>query len=102
MVLLNLKENLEFKKDKPAVLVVKKNNQCVIRAFGLLHDQLLPDYACPVTSQLILLEGELDYISEKRAFRLKEGDSFEVPVNVVHRFVCKSDKAMFLIFRENL
>ncbi len=97
---MNIFENLAFNEDKPSVLSIRKSDKANFFTVGLKEKQVLAKHVTTVTATLILLSGKVDFNISGETVVLREGDVFEIPVNVEHEVIGRDIENIFLILKE--
>lgn len=80
----NIKENLKFNDEKPAVLSIINSEKLNLKAVGLKKGQIMSKHKAGLKSLLIVLEGKIEFSIDGEKFELNELDTYEIPVNVEH------------------
>jgi len=97
---MNIFEKLTFNEDRPSVLSIKKTENTNLFSVGLLEKQVLAKHITTVPATLVLLRGKVDFNINNETVILREGDIYEIPVNVEHEVVGRDIENIFLIVKE--
>ena len=96
---MNILENIKFENDKPTVAIIKKNDRIKYFAVALGKDAVLKKHTTAFHATLLVLKGEIDFVFDDRQILLKQFDTFEIPVDVVHEVVGVSDENLFTVIQ---
>ena len=97
---MNILENISFSSEKANVCIIKKNDRLKYFAVALGNGAVMKKHTTSFPATLIVLKGEINFIYEDRQITLREMDTFEIPVNIVHEVVGISDQNLFLVTQE--
>ncbi len=81
---MNIKQNLKFNSEKPAVLSIVKNDKLNLFAIGLQKGQTLSNHKAVYPSFLTVLEGNIILTISEIIVELHQFDTYEIPANTVH------------------
>lgn len=77
--------------------LVKKDNFEIL-SISLEKEAVFPEHTSPTESQLIVLEGAIDFYIEGQCYNLKKQQHFNFPKEVKH-WVKAQENSKFLIIR---
>lgn len=97
---MNIFENLVINDDKPSILSIKKNDKTNLFAVGLKEKQVLAKHRTTIPATLMLLKGRVDFNITNESITLKEGDIFEIPINIEHEVIGRDLVNIFIIVKE--
>lgn len=97
---MNIFEETDFTREKPSVVSIKKSEKTNIFTVGLSEKQVLAKHVTTVPTTLIVMRGKLDFNISGETAILKEGDFYEIPINVEHEVVGRDIENIFLIVKE--
>ncbi len=80
----NIKDNLKFTNEKPAILSIINSEKLNVKAVGLKKGQIMSKHKAGLKSLLIVLKGKIEFVIGEEKFVLNELDTYEIPVNVEH------------------
>ena len=95
---MNILENIEFSTEKANVFHLRKNDK-IKYAVALGKDAVLKKHTTAFPATLLVLKGEIDFVFDDRQILLKQFDTFEIPVDVVHEVVGVSDENLFTVIQ---
>lgn len=98
--MMNIIEKTNFKDDKPSIISIKKTEKVNIFSVGLLENQVLAKHITTIPATLVLLRGKIDFNMNGETLILKEGDVYEIPINVEHEVVGRAIENIFMIMKE--
>jgi quercetin dioxygenase-like cupin family protein len=84
---MNIFEKTDFTGDKPSVVSIKKSEKVNLFTVGLSEKQVLAKHITTIPATLVLLRGKVDFNISGETTVLREGDIYEIPVNVEHEVV---------------
>ncbi|HCN11090.1 MAG TPA: cupin domain-containing protein [Kaistella sp.] len=96
---MNILENIEFSTEKANVFHLRKNDKIKYFAVALGKDAVLKKHTTAFPATLLVLKGEIDFVFDDRQILLKQFDTFEIPVDVVHEVVGVSDENLFTVIQ---
>ena len=97
---MNILENLAFSQERPSVCPIQRTDKTNYFAIGLLEGQILKKHTTNTASLLTVLTGELEFFINGESIYLKEFDTYDIPVLVVHEVKGLKDKNVFTIVQE--
>ena len=97
---MNIFEKLVFGEEKPSVLIIKKSEKLNILSVGLLEKQVLAKHVTTIPATLVMLRGKVDFNISGETVVLREGDIYEIPVNVEHEVVGRDIENVFMLVKE--
>lgn len=97
---MNIFEKTDFTGDKPSVVSIKKSDKANLFTVGLSEKQVLAKHITTVPTTLVMMRGKVDFNISGETVVLREGDAYEIPVNVEHEVVGRSIENLFLIVKE--
>ena len=97
---MNIFEKTDFAGDKPPVLSIKKTDKVNIFTVGLPEKLVLAEYITTIPATFVLLRGKVDFNISGETVVLRDGDVYEIPVNVEHEVVGRDIENVFLIVKE--
>lgn len=86
---MNIKQNLNFNSEKPAVFSVIKNDKLNLFAIGLQKGQTLSNHKAVYPSFLTVLEGNIILSISENKIELYQFDTYDIPTNTVHEVTAK-------------
>lgn len=98
---MNIKNKLNFSKEKAAVLDLHKSPQSQVVAIGLNKGQQLKKHVTHVPTLLMVLEGEIKIIIEDKKMHFSAMDVYPIPVNIPHETHGVSDESIFILIKDN-
>ena len=96
---MNILENIEFSTEKANVFHLRKNDKIKYFAVALGKDAVLKKHTTAFPATLLVLKGEIDFVFDDRQILLKQFDTFEIPVDVVHEVVGVFDENLFTVIQ---
>lgn len=98
---MNIKEELQWNDEKPAVLPVRRTENRNIIAFGLKKDQVLKKHKTSLVTTLIVLQGRIQFVIEEGGAiqELRALDVFEVPCDIYHKVIAL-EESIFVLNQE--
>lgn len=97
---MNIFKNLVFNEDKPSVFSIKKSEKVNLFTVGLSEKQVLAKHVTTVPATLIMMRGKVDFNILGETAILREGDTYEIPVNVEHEVIGRAIENIFLLVKE--
>ena len=97
---MNIFEKTDFTGDKPSVVSIKKSEKVNLFTVGLSEKQVLAKHITTIPATLLLLRRKVDFNISGETTVLREGDIYEIPVNVEHEVVGRDIENVFLIVKE--
>jgi quercetin dioxygenase-like cupin family protein len=82
--------------EKPVVKQVYNHDDTKLIAIGLRKGVELSEHVAPGKAKLMVIQGEVDFNTDTRSFRLAQFDSFDIPEDVAHSVIGVYD-AIFLL-----
>jgi quercetin dioxygenase-like cupin family protein len=92
-------DELNFSADKPAVLIVQKNENNLVISVGLLKDQVLLKHKTVYPALLIVMSGSVAFKMNGKETILRTMDTFNIPVDIEHEVVGMNETSIFLIIK---
>lgn len=96
----NFLNHLSFDSDKPSTHLIRKNETLHQFAVGLEKNTLLKKHTTPVPTTLMMVKGAVVFRIEGKDLHFKEGDLYEIPVNVEHEVIGQEAENVFIITKE--
>ncbi len=96
---MNIKNELNFSTNKPAVLIVQKNDGSLVVSIGLLKDQVLSKHKTAHPALLIVMTGSVRFKINGTDSILNAMDTFNIPIDIEHEVVGIEDESIFLIVK---
>lgn len=97
---MNIFEKTDFAGDKPSVVSIKKSEKANLFTVGLSEKQVLAKHVTTVPATLVMMRGKVDFNISNETVILREGDTYEIPVNAEHEVVGRDIENVFLIVKE--
>lgn len=97
---MNIFEKTEYTEDKPSVVSIKKSEKTNIFTVGLSEKGILAKHVTTVPATLVMMRGRVDFNISGETAILREGDVYEIPINVEHEVVGRDIENVFLIVKE--
>jgi quercetin dioxygenase-like cupin family protein len=97
---MNIFEKTDFSGDKPSVASIKKTEKVNLFTVGLSEKQVLAKHVTTVPATLVMMRGKVDFNINNETVILREGDTYEIPVNVEHEVIGREIENIFLIVKE--
>lgn len=97
---MNIFEKTDFAGDKPSVVSIKKSEKTNLFTVGLSEKQVLAKHITTVPATLVMMRGKVDFNISGETVVLREGDTYEIPVNVEHEVIGRDIENVFLIVKE--
>ena len=85
------------KSEKPVVKVFFKNESTKIIAIGLKKGVELADHSAPNLAKILVIKGNISYISHQTNIVLNHLDSFDIPLKEVHKVIGNENSIFLLI-----
>lgn len=97
---MNIKDQLKYNQEKPAIHKMVSNEKINYTAIGLLKDQWLTKHQTPVPTTLTVLRGAIEFNIMGKKIVLKKMDTYNIPVNVDHKVKGLKKKNVFTLIQE--
>lgn len=97
---MNIKEQLNFSEQRPAVASILKTDKVNYLAIGLIKNQKLEKHEANYPTYLTVLQGEVRFLIQGEEFLLQENDVHEIPVYVEHELIGLKDQNIITLFQE--
>lgn len=85
--------------EQPIVQVMIKEELLKVLAIGLKKDVELADHVAPGHAKIVVIQGQIKYISKERALMLSSLDELDIPLEEVHKVVGIEDAIFLVIIR---
>lgn len=82
--------------EKPVIEQIYDKEGKKLIAIGLKKGVEFPEHVAPAKAKLMVVQGEVDFNTETRSYRLERFDSFDIPMDIKHAVVGVDD-AVFLL-----
>ncbi len=102
---MNIFEKTDFTGDKPSVVSIKKSEKVNLFTVGLSEKQVLAKHITTIPATLVLIRGKVDFNISGETVVLRDGDVYEIPVNVEHEVVGRDIENLLLkaiLLREHI
>lgn len=96
----NFLNHLIFDGDKPSTHLIRKNETLHQFAVGLGKNTLLKKHTTSVPTTLMMVRGSVLFRIEGKDLHFKEGDLYEIPVNIEHEVIGQEAENVFIITKE--
>lgn len=96
LVINQIAENLTSS-DQPIIQQIYNRDGKKLIAIGLKRDAIFPEHITNTKSKLLIIQGEVDFNTETKSYRLERFDSFNIPKEEKYTVVGFID-AIFLLF----
>ena len=96
---MNILDELHFKDDKPATLVVKNTEKQHIMTIGLKKGQILKKHFSATPALIVVLKGLLAFEMEGKITEIPALNTFDIPSTVPHE-VTGLEESIFLLIKE--
>lgn len=84
--------------DKLQIQKLAKTDTLEVLSISLEKEHLFPEHSSPTDTQLVMLEGDIDFHINEESFRLKKHEHFDFPKKKKH-WVKANENSKFLIIR---
>lgn len=96
---MNILDQLHFKDDKPATLLLKSTDKQQIMTIGLKKGQQLKKHSSATPALIIVLKGLIAFEMEGTTTKISELNTFDIPPTVPHE-VIGLEESIFLLIKE--
>ena len=96
---MNILEQLHFKDDKPATLLLKSTDKQHIITIGLKKGQILKKHFSATPALIVVLKGLIAFEMEGNTTEISELNTFDIPPTVPHE-VTGLEESIFLLIKE--
>ena len=96
---MNILEQLHFKDDKPATLLLKNTDKQHIITIGLKKGQILKKHFSVTPALIVVLKGLIAFEMEGNTTEISELNTFDIPPTVPHE-VTGLEESIFLLIKE--
>ncbi|MGN6396730.1 MAG: hypothetical protein ACTHMI_14260 [Mucilaginibacter sp.] len=81
----------------PIVKILVKGNSAKAIVLGFKRGMTLKEHKTAVNTRLVVIDGQINYISVNGKVTMNKFDDLEIPVNVPHSVEALEDSICFLI-----
>lgn len=97
---MNIFQNLELNSENPAVLSIKKTEKSQMIAIGLGKGAILKKHKTGVPTNLVVVQGSIEFLINGETLFFQAGDVYEIPVEVPHEVVGLEQENIFILTKE--
>ncbi|MGB0428023.1 MAG: hypothetical protein ACPGEC_03740 [Flavobacteriales bacterium] len=91
-----LKEELQTS-DKPVFKIIQKAESFKVIAIGLNTGVVLKKHKAPARAKLVVVQGKVDYCSDRETAELKPFDEYNIPLDEFHELQAHEPSVCLLI-----